>query len=346
MSRRRNQPYRTYFGVLYLCLNIFITVGGNVLLQEVVFPLFPFPIFISLISCAFPALYIFPAWKKDYARHKWLDYMRKSPCMLLNSLVSNILFNWSLLLTSMSAVTVISSLSTVFTLLFARILLNTPVNITTLISIHLSVVGCILVTTSSAPDSPSIPSTFEILSDDADSYVLHVVGCVLALVSAGMSALSSVLFRKLNITHQELHLSIFGCTGIVCFVLFLFLNRFVVTIEPVAFSPDSAGRVWGFLVFNGVVSSVIGYKLYMKSLSRLSPVTVNVLNSLMIPLAVLIDYWRGQIQTVTPIFLFGSLLVLLSTVFVPVEQEETDIADSPLVESPANSREMSLMETS
>lgn len=348
MSTRPNQAYRTYFGVFYLSLTIVITIGGNVLLQNVVFPLFPYPIFISLISCAFPVLFMIPAWKKQYAIEKWINYSRKSPFMLLNSLMSNILFNWSLLLTSMSAVTVISSLSTVFALLFARFLLNTPVNATTLISIHLSVIGCILVTTSSTADSVPpdwFPTTTDVLTDaDSDSYIVHVIGCILALVSAAMSALSTVLFRRLSITHQDLHLAIFGTTGVICFFLFLFINLFV-QIEPYQFRPDTSGFVWRVLILNGLVSSVLGYKLYMKALSRLSPVTVNVLNSLTIPLAVIVDYWRGEIHTVTPVFLFGALLVLLSTVFVPVEQEDTDLADTPgLVESPANSREMSLME--
>ncbi len=329
-----------------------ITIGGNVLLQDALFPIFPYPIFISMISIAFPALFLLPAWMKNYPREKWLDYLHKSPWMLLNSLVSNIFFNWSLLLTSMSAATVISSLSTVFALILARFLLNTPIHIATLISIHLSVVGCILVTTSSTPDSySSVPrsygnSPFEIVNDgdDTDSYVLHMIGCTFALASAAMSALSSILFRKLTVTHQDLHLAIFGSTGLVCFVLFLSINL-IVPIEPYKFDGATTGRIWGLLAVNGIVAYGIGYKLFMKSLSRLSPVTVNVLNSLSIPLAVVADYWRGKVHSVTPVFLFGSLLVLLSTVFVPVEQEETDLADTPeLQESPINSREMSLME--
>jgi drug/metabolite transporter (DMT)-like permease len=325
-------------------MTILITIFGNVLFQAGLLPLFPYPLFISLTSLSFPGLFMISAFRKGYSRDKWTAYIKKSPFLLLNSLLSNTLYNWSLMLTSMSAITVISSLSTVFSLLFARLLLNTPVNLSTLISIHLSVIGCILVTTSSSEDADLLSrlgSPYSIISDDPESYGSHMLGCGLALISAALSALSTVLFRRLKIVNADLHLAISGSTGLVCFILFLVVNTFF-EIERLEFPQGQTGTVWAYIVINGIVSSVIGYKLYMKAMARLSPVTVNVLNSLTIPLAVIVDYWRGQIHAITPVFLFGSLLVLLSTIFIPVEQDETDLADTPPLES-SEPQEMSLL---
>jgi hypothetical protein len=61
--------------------------------------------------------------------------------------------------------------------------------------------------------------------------------------------------------------------------------------------------------------------LYIEALNRLkSPLTVNVLFAISIPMSVLIDYYRGQVHSVTPSFLIGALLVIASTVLVPFEK--------------------------
>ena len=111
---------------------------------------------------------------------------------------------------------------------------------------------------------------------------------------------------------------------------FLFLNSILKFESLVVQNNSTSSDVAGIILLNGVVSSIIGTQLYIKSLTRLSPVTVNVLWSLSIPLTVVVDYVRGTVHTVSSTFLLGALLVLLSTVLVPIEQEETTVSDNTL----------------
>jgi drug/metabolite transporter (DMT)-like permease len=328
----RNARYKSYTGVAYLFATILISIWGNVLFQAYLFPIFPYPLFISLTSCIFPVLSIFSAGRKGYDWKVWERYLRIAPLTLLNSLTSGILYNWSLLLTSMSAVTVITSSSTLFSLLFARLLLGTEIKFKTVISIHLSIVGSVLVIFASS-ESPAMVSLRELpvlISDAGEAYSEHFLGCVFALVSSVCSGLSTVLFTKLNIEHTDAYLTMSGSAAILYTGIFLILNDLFGFESLTVLNNSSTSDVLGIIILNGIISSVIGTQLYIKSLTRLSPVTVNVLWSLSIPLTVVVDYLRGTVHSVSPTFLLGALLVLLSTVLVPIEQEETNVADNTL----------------
>ena len=327
--------FRIYSGLIYLLVTILVSIAGNILFQTLLFPIFPYPIFVSLVSAMFPALFVIVAFRQRYSRALWIKYARLAPFMLLNSLMSGILFNWSLLLTSMSAVTVITSLSTLFTLMFSKILLKIPIQMATLVSIHLSIVGSILVVFSSSDSPNALVGDLSLVTDDSsESYGNHVLGCTLALVSSACSGLTSVLLQKFDITHSDLYLSISGISAILYFGIFLVLNA-LFHLEHVSFG-TAEREVWTLLAINGIMSSIIGYYFYIKALSRLSSLTVNVLWSVSIPLAVMVDYYRGLIRSITPTFLVGALIVLFSTVLVPVEQQDADQGETTrVVEEPS-----------
>jgi drug/metabolite transporter (DMT)-like permease len=329
----RNARYKSYTGIAYLFATILISIWGNVLFQSYLFPIFPYPLFISFTSCIFPVLSIFSALPKKYEWNIWMRYVKIAPLTLLNSLTSGILYNWSLLLTSMSAVTVITSSSTLFSLLFSRILLGTEIKLKTVISIHLSIVGSILVIfASSTPSAADVLLGMPVLVTDADPAETsdHFLGCVFALISSVCSGLSTVLFTKLQIEHTDAYLTVSGSAAIVYTGIFLICNSIFKFESLLVLNHSTSTDVLKIMLLNGIVSSVIGTQLYIKSLTRLSPVTVNVLWSLSIPLTVVIDYVRGTVHSVSSTFLLGALLVLLSTVLVPIEQEETTVADTTL----------------
>ena len=173
----------------------------------------------------------------------------------------------------------------------------------------------------------SVSQVLPVESDqDENSNSNHVIGCVLALVSSACSGLSTVLFQKLEIRHTDAYLTVSGLAATVYTLVFLVLNS--------NFQWESLSglnfEVWSLLSFNGVLNSVIGTNLFIRAMMVLSPVTVNVLFSVSIPMSVVVDFYRGAIHTVTPSFLLGALLVLLSTVMVPIEQDETRLADVEL----------------
>jgi drug/metabolite transporter (DMT)-like permease len=162
---------------------------------------------------------------------------------------------------------------------------------------------------------------------DGPEYYQHILGCSLAFMSSVCSGLSTVLFTKLEIRNTDAYLTISGCAAMVYTLIFLLFNR---EFNFESLVTGQLSQVVLIICVNGVFSSVIGTHWYIKSMRRLSPVTVNVLWSLSIPLTVLVDYYRGSVHAITPAFLLGALLVLLSTVLVPIEQEETRLADTQL----------------
>jgi drug/metabolite transporter (DMT)-like permease len=331
MTTIRNSRYKSYTGVAYLFVTILISIWGNVLFQSYLFPMFPYPLFISLTSCIFPVLSILTASRKGYEPSIWGRYFRIAPLTLLNSLLSGILYNWSLLLTSMSAVTVITSSSTLFSLVFSRVLLGTEIKFQTVISIHLSIVGSILViSASNTPAALDAILGLPRFTTDAGEYSEHILGCVFAFLSSVCSGLSSVLFTKLQIRHTDAYMTATGTSAIFYTGIFIILNGIFKFESLEVLSNHSSGDVLSIILLNGIVSSVIGTQLYLKSLSRLTPVTVNVLWSLSIPLTVVVDYIQGTVHSVSSSFLLGALLVLLSTVLVPIEQQETSVADTTL----------------
>lgn len=331
MTTIRNSRYKSYTGVAYLFVTILISIWGNVLFQSYLFPMFPYPLFISFTSCIFPVLSILTALRKGYEPSIWRRYFRIAPLTLFNSLLSGILYNWSLLLTSMSAVTVITSSSTLFSLVFSRVLLGTEIKFQTVISIHLSIVGSILViSASNTPAALDAILGLPRFTTDAGEYSEHILGCVFAFLSSVCSGLSSVLFTKLQIHHTDAYMTATGTSAILYTGIFIILNGIFKFESLEVLSNHSSGDVLSIILLNGIVSSVLGTQLYLKSLSRLTPVTVNVLWSLSIPLTVVVDYIRGTVHSVSSSFLLGALLVLLSTVLVPIEQQETSVADTTL----------------
>ena len=321
--------YKSYTGLVFMLAVVVISVLGNLLFQAYLFPIFPYPIFVSLISAVFPAVFAFTSFRKDHDPKTLSRYTSTAPLILFNSIISGVLFNWSLLLTSMSASTVISSSSTLFSLLFSRILLNTPINWSTIISINMSMVGSMLVilSSASADDALSLHHLSGIsVVTDATSFSKHLTGCVLALFSSASSGLTTVLFQKFEITDSELYLSISGLSALGYLCLYLTVNKLIYSFESLTLvSTDRLSPLVYMLILNGLVSCVIGYYLYIEAINRLkSATTVNVLFALSIPLTVIIDYYRGQVHAVTPSFLIGALLVIASTVLVPFEQEPSD----------------------
>ena len=315
--------YKSYTGLVFMLGVIVISVLGNLLFQAYLFPLFPYPMFVSLVSAVFPAVFSFTTFQKEYDPRTLARYKTTAPLILLNSIISGVLFNWSLLQTSMSAATVISSSSTLFSLLFSRMLLNTSISWGTIISINMSMVGSVLVILSSAPPVETAHVSEISIVSDATPFTNHLIGCVLALLSSASSGLTTVLFQKFQITNTELYLSISGVAGLAYLCLYLTVNRFMYTFESlVLVSSDKVSPVVYMLILNGLISSVLGYFLYIEAINRLkSATTVNVLFALSIPLTVVIDYCRGQVHAVTPSFLIGALLVIGSTVLVPIEQQ-------------------------
>lgn len=169
-------------------------------------------------------------------------------------------------------------------------------------------------------------AVLRIRTDGVSSYSGHVLGCSLALISAVCSGLSTVLFQKLEIRHTDAYLTVSGLSATVYTCIFLFLNSHFQW-ESLS---ELDSEICSLLALNGIVSSVIGTNLFIRAMMVLSPVTVNVLWSLSIPISVLVDFYRGAIHTLNPIFLFGALLVLLSTVMVPFEQNDTRLSDAEL----------------
>ena len=320
-SFQQDRQFRTYTGLTYLLITILISIGGNILFQGMLFPVFPDPVYISMVSGMFPVLFSFLVVRKSYTLVLWRRYAIVTPFMVLNALLSSILYNLSLSLTTMSAVTVITSMSTLFTMIFSRFILKTPIVLQTLFAVHLSIVGAILVVFSSSEEKLYSlfvnESVFVVKNDDDKSSNRHIMGCICALLSSACSGLTPVLIEKFEIIKSDLYLTISGIFGI---IFFLFYFVFFSSNDSTMLL--SSWNICFLLTLNGLLSSILGYYFYIKSLKRLSSLTVNVLWTISIPLSVIIDYYRGLIHTITSTFIVGAFVVVLATALIPIEQDQ------------------------
>ena len=214
--------------------------------------------------------------------------------------VANYAFNLSLGLTSVSSNTILSTTSSLWTLVLGLFVLKDErFNWGKLVAVTLTIGGVTLVSLEDQKGDGG---------DGGDS----ILGDVIALFSAVAYAVYTVLLR-LRVKDDEVHLAMFF--GFVGLFNFLFMWPFLpilhfTGIEPFALPPP---RVFGFLLLNGLVGTVLSDLAQAKAVLLTSPLIATVAVSLTVPLAFLSDYlfqsssggggWGG-------VYILGGLLVL------------------------------------
>jgi solute carrier family 35 protein F5 len=184
--------------------------------------------------------------------------------------LANVLFNYSLDLTSVSTNTILSTTSSVHTLIFARVFLRTPVGFTKLLAMFLSVGGTVMVAIGDTNRNPGQDT---------------VSGYVTALTSAVFYAAYTTTLRFFLPDEARYSMPmVFGMVGIVNLVLF-WPGFFILNATGTEkFEWPSLSQLWP-LVVNSLIGTNLSDVLWAKAVVLTSPFVATLGLSLTTPFA-------------------------------------------------------------
>eukprot|EP00930_Biecheleria_cincta_P089584 TRINITY_DN78921_c0_g1_i1.p1 TRINITY_DN78921_c0_g1~~TRINITY_DN78921_c0_g1_i1.p1 ORF type:complete len:364 (-),score=71.50 TRINITY_DN78921_c0_g1_i1:15-1106(-) len=280
---------RRLVGIWMLGGCVILWVGSSTAVQALSEkdPDFRQPIFVSFFNAGMGSVLLFPkfwSWhrRKTGSRDRAAAYqVELQPTMQLTGtigmlgLMSQCIFNASLLHTSVATNTVISSSSSVFTFVFSLVILHTPFSVLSFGAASLSFLGCMLV-------AREVPKDLR-----ADAIHNTNMGNVEALTAAALFSLTSVSLQR--VAARDFDTSAYmGLNGVCALML----------APVVLFLADRAGmedfrlpsfRILLVLVLNALLGCVFANYLYTGALLRLSPLLANAGLSLSIPVSALVD---------------------------------------------------------
>lgn len=239
-----------------------------------------------------------------------LPVMQLSATVGLLWLSSQWVFNLSLLHTSVATNTVLSSTSSVFTFFFSLLICRNTFRWRSFGAAIFTFVGCALVTS----ETPSNLAKGAITNS--------AFGDGLALTSAAMFALASVLLRRL--APGDLDASSFiGMNGLLAMGL-----------SPVVLLAAHSGGVESFrspargtlllLAANALIGCALANYLYASALLLLSPFVASVCLSLSIPVSALFDEVLLRQHRFSRVWALGAALVVSGAVLAAVDLEDAE----------------------
>lgn len=265
-------------GFALLFCTVGLWVASSVALQMVFGSSEPFrkPLFVSVFnSCSYIACLLPDACRKKLTMRALIVALPLSATAGFLWLVAAFVFNMSLEYTSVATNTVISSTSSIFTFCFSWALCREPFRLANLAAAMLCLCGCSIV----AAHSPQNVSKGAISNSG--------FGDFLALASAAVFALSSVLLRKWAPPDLQMD-AYMGVTG-----LLSWLAAPAVLGVAHLFGLEIFGMphrdVLAMLVLNALLGCTLANYCYNSAVLLLSPLVANVCLSLGIPLSAMVD---------------------------------------------------------
>jgi len=248
---------------------------------------------------------------------------------------ANVTINMALAQTSVSSVTILSSLSGLFTLVLGSIFSVEKFNMTKLVAVISSILGVILV---SKADNDVIPTAdLPPLEGPLTPKVPQhpILGDILAIASAACYAIYTLLLKAKTGDESRISMTLFfgfvGAWNILLFWPILLILNFS-GLEPLEWPRSTELGI--FLLINASITFVSDM-LMMKSMLLTSPLAVTLGLSLTIPLAVVGDLFRGTaIGGFT--FFAGAALVLGGFVAVGIADaqfEENEVVEAANAEA-------------
>jgi len=213
---------------------------------------------------------------------------------------SNLMYSYSLLWTTIASSTIISNLSSIFTLFFSYFAGLEEVNVFKLVGVALCFTGVVLVT---VQDSTS--------GDDDDGGTKQsVVGDLMALGSAvGYGAYTTYLRYHVPTEEVVCMELILGYMGLVCLVLAAPLLLAVIYLE-VDNLANFTGLILFYLMCTGLFDYVVSDYLWARAIILTTPTVATVGLSITIPLAFLGDILLNGYSRITTFAVIGSVLVM------------------------------------
>lgn len=277
---------RRALGFVMLGTTVILWVSSSFLVQRIFEGVhFEQPVFVTLfnsassVSLLVPRLVCGPKSTGDGGKSASatpiLDVLRLSGTIGLLWLCAQWIFNVSLLYTSVATNTVLSSTSSVWTFIFSLLICHDPFRWLSFGAASFSFLGCAIV----AFQSPR--------NMHADAVTNSMLGDGLALASAAMFALASVMLRRW--APEEFDTGFFmGMNGLLVLGLSPALLAGADCLGVESFQSPSAHTL-AFLALNALLGCTFANYLYTSALLLLSPLIATVCMSLSIPISALTD---------------------------------------------------------
>jgi solute carrier family 35, member F5 len=248
-------------------------------------------------------------WRQFEGTPSHVEIIQLSCILSMIWFISNCLYSYSLLWTTISNSTIMSNLSSVFTLLFSYLAGIERITSLKVVGVLLCVCGVVLVTLNDADNSPDQSSVGTSWS---------VVGDFMALLSAfGYGLYTTYLKFKVpdeEVVNMQL---ILGYLGIVTAVTFLPVLLILIYCHVDSLSNFTA-LIFLYLCISGLFDYVISDYLWARAVILTSPTVATVGLSLTIPFAFLADVLLHGVASITSLEILGSLLVMAGFVLVNV----------------------------
>mmetsp|Transcript_10847 Transcript_10847/g.24034 ORF Transcript_10847/g.24034 Transcript_10847/m.24034 type:complete len:377 (-) Transcript_10847:307-1437(-) len=223
--------------------------------------------------------------------------------------MANCLYNYSLLMTSVSSSTIISNLAGTFTLTFSWMAGVESITKGKVLGILACFLGAVCVG----------------LKDSTDDSTHTVVGDLVALLGALGYGLYTIAIRYQIPDDEGISMQLLlGYVGLLNALFFLpvLLALYYLQLDNLA---HLSGVVIGFMLLNGMCNNVISDYLWARAVVLTSPTVATIGMSITIPLAMVSDL---LVQGISPTYLtvLGACLVLLGFGLVNVtDQHEADL---------------------
>eukprot|EP01039_Chlorochromonas_danica_P010968 gene10968-12195_t len=224
---------------------------------------------------------------------------------------ANCLYNYSLLMTSVSSSTIISNLSSSFTLFFAWYMGLEGVTWGKILGVIICFVGAVVVG----------------LQDEDGSQQQTVVGDIVALLAAAGYGVYTTIIRFAVPNDEAVSMQLL--LGYVGAANGLMLLPALIIMICVGWGniASISGQAFGFIALNGFMDTVIADYFWARAVILTSPTVATIGMSITIPIALVTDYFINGISP-TYISVLGSLSVIVGFILVNMTPEqEAEIVD-------------------
>lgn len=317
---------------------------------------FKSPFIVTFVSTSLFVLYL-PTWKfcrhyfEWFQDHPWIDNRRNNSfsanlfrpfestpshveiiqLSFVLSMIwffSNLLYSYSLLWTTISSSTIMSNLSSVFTLMFSYLAGIEGVTPLKVAGVLMCLAGVVLVTLNDEENTSSSSSGDSNVIDNSNSSATStssgstpssnwsVVGDCMALLSAIGYGLYTT-YLKIKVPDEEVVSMqlVFGYLGLVTAVVFTPFLLLLIYFQ-VDDLTNFTGLILMYLMISGMFDYVISDYLWARAIILTSPTVATVGLSLTIPFSFLADALIQGTVSVTAMEVFGSVLVMLGFILV------------------------------
>ncbi|KAI0157885.1 hypothetical protein GGR52DRAFT_564481 [Hypoxylon sp. FL1284] len=225
--------------------------------------------------------------------------------------------------TSVGSVTILTSTSSVWTLIFCAVMRIEPFSIRKLVGVLASLAGIVLISTVdlSGADNDDNRGNFPHKSQQQIA-----IGDSMAFFSAVIYGLYVVVMKVRIGNEERVNMPLFfGLVGVFNVILLwpLFFILHFTGIEPFQLPPD--GKIWSIIMLNSI-SSFISDISWAYAMLLTTPLVVTVGLSLTIPLS-LIGEMIQYAQYSSFVYWIGAAVVLVSFIFINHESHENEEGD-------------------